>query len=201
MKLVASPTSPFARKVHVMLLEKNLPFEWHESIPWNADSDVPRYNPLGKVPALVAEDGKIWTDSPVIAEYLETLSVAPRLVPVDPLGAVEVRQIEALADGVCEAAIQIFLEKKREVELQSAAWIARQEGKLEAGLAALAEAVKENEWVYGESFSLADIAIVCFLEWFSFRFTAHTWKVTYPALAAYVARVAMRGSFQKTQPR
>lgn len=201
MKLVASPTSPFARKIHILLLEKALPFELHASIPWNADTDVSQFNPLGKVPALVADDGMIWTDSPVIAEYLETLSAAPRLIPQDPREAVLVRQTEALADGVCEAAIAIFLEKKRDPAQQSGDWIARQQGKLEAGLQALAQQLGDRSWYHGDQMSLADIAVACFLTWFSFRFAAHDWAQRYPHLAALTARLESRDSFRRTVPR
>ena len=85
MKLVASLTSPYARKIRVVLAEKGLPFELAVDIPWLADTRVPGYNPLGKVPALVADDGEVWFDSPVIAEYLDTLA-GPALLPVGLTG-------------------------------------------------------------------------------------------------------------------
>ena len=90
MKLVASLTSPYARKIRVALAEKSLPFELEVDIPWLADTRVPSYNPLGKVPALVADDGELWFDSPVIAEYLDTLA-GPLLLPADRAAALSVR--------------------------------------------------------------------------------------------------------------
>ena len=83
MKLVASLTSPYARKIRVALAEKSLPFELEVDIPWLADTRVPSYNPLGKVPALVADDGELWFDSPVIAEYLDTLAGPAAPVTLD----------------------------------------------------------------------------------------------------------------------
>lgn len=117
MKLVASLTSPYARKIRVALAEKNLPFELEVDIPWLADTRVPSYNPLGKVPALVADDGELWFDSPVIAEYLDTLA-GPLLLPADRAAALPVRQAEALADGITDAAVAAFLESHRPPEKQ-----------------------------------------------------------------------------------
>ena len=117
MKLVVSLTSPYARKIRVVLAEKGLPFELEVDIPWLADTRVPGYNPLGKVPALVADDGEVWFDSPVIVEYLDTLA-GPALLPADRLAALPVRQAEALADGITDAAVAAFLEGMRPAERQ-----------------------------------------------------------------------------------
>ena len=83
MKLIASPTSPYARKVRMVLAEKNIPFELIIDIPWNADTDVPKFNPLGKIPVLVLEGGDTLYDSRVIVEYLEDVKPWPLLIPVD----------------------------------------------------------------------------------------------------------------------
>lgn len=104
MKLIGSYTSPFVRKISVILLEKRIPFEFVNESPYSEDNGVARYNPLGKVPALVTDDGECWFDSPVIAQYLELLGVAPPMLPSDPRAALRMRQLEALADGVMEAA-------------------------------------------------------------------------------------------------
>ncbi len=104
MKLIGSYTSPFVRKISVILLEKRIPFEFVNESPYSESNGVARYNPLGKVPALVTDDGECWFDSPVIAQYLELLGVAPPMIPADPRAALRMRQLEALADGVMEAA-------------------------------------------------------------------------------------------------
>ncbi|MDN7193511.1 glutathione S-transferase, partial [Klebsiella pneumoniae] len=100
MKLIGSYTSPFVRKISVILLEKRIPFEFVNESPYSESNGVARYNPLGKVPALVTDDGECWFDSPVIAQYLELLGVAPPMIPADPRAALRMRQLEALADGV-----------------------------------------------------------------------------------------------------
>ena len=163
MKLVASLTSPFARKIRIALIEKKLDFELHESIPWDTDTDVGDYNPLGKVPAL-EDEGQVWTDSSVIIDYLETKDSATRLISDNKLQAVEVKQIEALADGVCEAAIIIFLEKKRAEDKQEQAWIDRQQQKINAGLASLEASLDNSPYFCHNTFSVAYIAVVSLLD-------------------------------------
>ncbi len=111
MKLIGSYTSPFVRKISVILLEKRIPFEFVNESPYSESNGVARYNPLGKVPALVTDDGECWFDSPVIAQYLELLGVAPPMIPADPRAALRMRQLEALADGVMEAAQALVREK------------------------------------------------------------------------------------------
>ncbi|MDW6840665.1 glutathione S-transferase N-terminal domain-containing protein, partial [Escherichia coli] len=71
MKLVGSYTSPFVRKLSILLLEKGITFEFINELPYNADNGVAQFNPLGKVPVLVTEEGECWFDSPIIAEYIE----------------------------------------------------------------------------------------------------------------------------------
>ncbi len=129
MKLIGSYTSPFVRKISVILLEKRIPFEFVNESPYSESNGVARYNPLGKVPALVTDDGECWFDSPVIAQYLELLGVAPPMIPADPRAALRMRQLEALADGVMEAAQALVREKARPGAQQSEQELLRQREK------------------------------------------------------------------------
>lgn len=199
MKLVASLTSPYARKIRVALAEKSLPFELEVDIPWLADTRVPSYNPLGKVPALVADDGELWFDSPVIAEYLDTLA-GPLLLPADRAAALPVRQAEALADGITDAAVAAFLEGMRPAERQDPAAIERQLGKIGRGLAALEARVAQRKGCAGEALSIADIAIGCTLGYLDFRFAHLGWRAAHPQLAAWAAGLLARPSFTTTAP-
>ncbi|MBL8452296.1 MAG: glutathione S-transferase [Zoogloea sp.] len=199
MKLVASLTSPYARKIRVALAEKGLPFSLEVDIPWLAETSVPDYNPLGKVPALVADDGEVWYDSPVIAEYLETLGGAT-LLPADRLAALPVRQTEALADGITDAAVAAFLESRRPAEQQDSASIERQITKIHRGLAALDRRLVERKGMAGASLSLGDIAAACALGYLDFRFAHLVWRSTHPELAAWAADVLARPSFATTTP-
>ncbi|MCB1886595.1 MAG: glutathione S-transferase [Rhodocyclaceae bacterium] len=200
MRLVCSLTSPYARKIRVILAEKKLDFELVNDVPWNADTHVPDFNPLGKVPALVADDGRIWFDSPVIAEYLDTTYPAPEMIPADRTTALPVRQSEALADGITDAAVLAFLEQKRPAEQQSADTIARQLGKIERGLAALAQRVSDGDGLNHGQLSVADVAAGCTLAYLDFRFGDIDWRGAHAVLADYAAPLLARSSFQGTIP-
>ncbi|HSB97633.1 MAG TPA: glutathione S-transferase N-terminal domain-containing protein, partial [Spongiibacteraceae bacterium] len=105
MKLIGSTTSPYVRKVRkvrIALLEKNLPHEFVNDPPWSADSGVPQYNPLGKVPALVTDDGATLFDSNILIDYFELLSATPALLPREPHALLQVKQTIVLADGITD---------------------------------------------------------------------------------------------------
>lgn len=200
MKLFASPTSPYARKIRIVLLEKQLPFELVEDSPWESATRVPEINPLGKVPVLVLDDGEVFFDSPVIAGYLETLDADPRLLPTDTLARVRVRQTEALADGITDAAVTALLESRRPDGERSDREIARQTAKIERGLDMLERRAAGLEWLHGDSLSLADIAAGTALAYLDLRFPQLSWRDTRPALKALEARMSARPSFIDTVP-
>lgn len=205
MQLIGSLTSPFVRKIRVQLLEKGLPFSFVEETPWSPTTRVPEYNPLGKVPVLIDEQGQCWYDSPVIAEYIETLETRTRLIPLKSRAAVEVRQLEALADGLCDAGVAIFLERKRPAEQQSPEWITRQLGKLKAGLAALEKVAQGaadagREWLHESGFSIADITAGAVVDWLDFRMPELQVESGHPHLAALVKKLNSRDSFKETIP-
>ncbi|HET8730159.1 MAG TPA: glutathione S-transferase [Moraxellaceae bacterium] len=199
MKLIASKTSPFARKVRIVLAEKNLPFEFIVDIPWNADSDVPKFNPLGKVPVLVRDDGDTLYDSRVIVEYLEQIKPWPMLIPAEGDAMIAVKKLEALADGISEAAAAIFIERKRPEAQQSADWIARQRGKIDNGLAAMNMLV-EGPFCMGGNLTLADAAVGSSLGYLDCRFGEIDWRGKCPALKALYERLMQRPSFAETLP-
>lgn len=200
MKLIASPTSPFARKIRVALLEKNLACEVHMDVPWNEGTQVPDYNPLGKIPVLALADGATVFDSRVIAEYLDTLP-APRLIPEDPAERIAVRRLEALADGISDAAAAIYLEfARRPPAQQSADWVERQRLKVSRGLRVLAAEYPAGRWFMEDHFSLADIAAGCMLGYLTLRLPDIHWRADYPALAALQDRLEQRPSFAATRP-
>lgn len=200
MKLIISLTSPFARKVRVVMAEKRIDFEPVVDIPWEADTHVPEFNPLGKVPVLVMDDGSTLFDSRVIVEYLDQLTPVSPLLPKENRPRIAVRRWEALADGVIEAAATIFLEKKRPESRQDAEWIVRQEGKIFRGLESMAEDLGEKPWCTGDFFTLADIAVGCCLGYLDFRFSHIQWREAHPNLARIAEKLAQRQSFKDTLP-
>jgi glutathione S-transferase len=200
MKLIASLTSPYVRKIRIALLEKGLTFELVNEPPWEPGNKVCDYNPLGKVPALQADDGEIFFNSPVIADYLESLPAAVRLIPVEALEAVRVKQLEALADGVTDAGVVWLLETRRAADKQDATVIDRQRGKIERGLDALEHKLQGRDWLYGTHLSLADIAAGCCVLWLDFRLPQYDWRSSRPNLTAYAKRLAERAAFVQTVP-
>ena len=200
MKLVTSLTSPYGRKVRVVLLEKKIPFQLQVENPWQPDSVVTGLNPLGKVPVLVLEDGESVFDSRVIVEYLDHVSPVGHLIPAEPKTRMAVRGVEALADGVTDAAVAVYLEKKRTPEQQSGDWLLMQEKTLFRGLTALSEALGDKPWYLGNSMTLADIACGCMLGYLDLRFAEIDWRGAHPNLARLADKLATRPSFKDTLP-
>lgn len=200
MKLIASLTSPFARKVRIVLQEKRIDCPLTVDIPWNADSQVAQFNPLGKVPVLVLDDGSTLFDSRVIVDYLDHVSPVSKLIPNDHRQAVAVKRWEALADGVGDAAAACFLERKRPAAQQSQEWIDRQLAKIDLGLKAMATELGERHWCNGEGYTLADIAVGCCLGYLDLRFASINWRGDYPNLAKLADKLAQRPAFADTVP-
>lgn len=200
MKLFASLTSPYARKIRIILAEKGLPFELVVDSPWEVNTRIPSVNPLGKVPALLTDGGEVFFDSPVIAGYLETLNVAPHLLPREPIEAVRVRQIEALADGITDAAVAMVLEARRPEEKRSDDEIAHQTGKIGRSLDELERRASGRHWLHGDSLSLGDIAVGAALAYLDLRHPDYDWRAAHPALTALAERLFDRSSFADTKP-
>ena len=200
LKLIASPTSPYVRKVRIALAEKKIEYQMVESTPYDPGNPVHAWSPLGKVPVLVLDDGTNLFDSRVIVEYIDTVSPVSRLIPEPNRQRIEVRRWEALADGICDAALAIVLESRRPAKQQSKEWIARQRQKVDAGVAELARELEEKAWCDGESYTLADIATGCALGYLDLRYPDLDWRRDYPNLARLAEKLAKRPSFQETAP-
>jgi glutathione S-transferase len=200
MKLIASLTSPYARKVRVVLAEKKIEYDLVEDSPWEAQTRVPDYNPLGKVPVLVLDDGTTLFDSRVIVQYLDTVSPVSRLIPEAGRQRIAVKRWEALADGICDAASAIVIERRRPVKLQSKEWIDRQRRKVDLALKELASDLGERVWCNGEAYSLADIATGCALAYLDLRHPNVLWRDAYPNLAKLTDKLGRRPSFAETAP-
>ncbi len=200
MKLIIARPSPYARKARIALIEKGIAFETVVENPWLPDTRISSSNPLGKVPALVLDDGRVIHDSKVIIEYLETLDAPPPLIPGTPDLRIAHKQIEAIADGVCDAVVLIRLEGTRAPEMQSRDWIARQHKKIVAGTAELSRLLGDREWFTGSGFGLADVATGCALGYLDFRYPEFEWRATAPNLDRLFARISARASFARTMP-
>lgn len=202
MKLIGALTSPYVRKVRIVMAEKRLDYQLELEDVWNHDAIV-KSNPLGKVPCLVMDGGEAVFDSRVIVEYLDTLSPVGKLIPERGRERAEVRTWEALADGVLDAAILARLEQTwagRSEGQRSAAWVSRQMDKVHASLAAMSKGLGDKPFCFGIHFTLADIATGCALGYLDFRFAHIDWRSQYPNLEKLDAKLAQRQSFVDTLP-
>jgi glutathione S-transferase len=198
MQLLIATPSPYARKVRIALREKGIDCEEIVDLPWSPGSAAGKLNPLGKVPVLVDGDRAIW-ESSVILEYLDAVG-EPALIPADPAGRLAVRQVEALADGICDAVVLSVLENRRPAAKRSSDWLARQRHKVVEGLAALDEMLGEQMHFVGETLTVADIAVGAALGYVSFRMPEVRWRPSHPDLADFAKRMEARASFAETRP-
>ena len=202
MKLIGSLTSPYVRKVRIVMAEKKLDFQLLLEDPWGTD-EVLKSNPLGKVPCLVMEGGEAVFDSRVIVEYLDTLSPVGKLIPASGRERVEVRTWEALSDGVLDAAVSARMEQvwTGRSELQrSQAWVDRQTSRIHTALAAMSKGLGDKPFCMGVHLTLADIAVGCALGYLDFRFPAIAWREQHANLARLADKLSTRPSFNDTRP-
>jgi glutathione S-transferase len=203
MKLIGAITSPYVRKVRIVMAEKKLDYQFLPEDVWSADTTIAASNPLGKVPCLVMEGGEAVFDSRVIVEYLDTLSPVGKLIPTQGRERAEVKTWEALADGVLDAAILARLEATwpgRTDAQRCDAWIERQIGKIHAALASMSQGLGDKPFCSGIHMSLSDVAVGCALGYLGFRFPGIEWRTTYPNLARLADKLALRQSFSDTRP-
>jgi glutathione S-transferase len=202
MKLLGSLTSPYVRKVRIVMAEKKLDFQLELEDVWGRD-DILKSNPLGKVPCLVMEGGEAVFDSRVIVEYLDTLSPVGKLIPPTGRERIEVRTWEALADGLLDASILARLEATwggRTAEQRSQTWIDRQMSRVTASLKSMSQGLGDKPWCHGNAFTLADVSVGCALGYLDFRFAHIAWRGDYPNLHKLYDKLAARQSFIDTAP-
>ena len=203
MKLIGAITSPYVRKVRVVMAEKKLDYQLILEDVWSADTTIMASNPLGKVPCLVMEGGEAVFDSRVIVEYLDTLSPVGKLIPVQGRERAEVKTWEALADGVLDAAILARLESTwpgRNDEQRCNAWIDRQLAKIDASLKSMSQGLGDKPFCSGIHFSLSDVAVGCALGYLDFRFPVIDWRSAHPNLARLSDKLEQRQSFVDSRP-
>jgi glutathione S-transferase len=202
MKLIGALTSPYVRKVRIVMAEKKLDYQFLLEDVWATDT-ILKSNPLGKVPCLVLEGGEAIFDSRVIVEYLDTRSPVSRLIPEAGRERTEARTWEALADGLLDAAILARLEAtwpQRTAEQRSQAWIDRQMVKVNGAVTAMSTGLGDKPWCAGIHMSLADIAVGCALGYLDFRFAHIPWRAQHPNLARLAGKLFARQSFADTRP-
>lgn len=200
LKLISATPSPYARKVRIALAEKDIPFTLQTEVPWDATTATPQYNPLEKLPVLLLDDGTSVYESHFILEWLEAKYPTPALLEQDIDARLFARQVEVVADGICDALVALFWERNRDLDKQSAPWQARQMRKVDGGMRALAAWTEDRDFVIGNRFGLADIATATVCRYLDVRFPAYPWRQTHPTLSRYSDRMERRPSFVASVP-
>ena len=195
MKLLGTNTSPYVRKARLVLLEKNIPHQYAIDPPTEPQSLVLRVNPLGRIPALILDDGFCIFDSTVIVDYVDTLNDAPILIPRDdPLARLRVKRWEALADGIMDSAIVVRTEALRPEEKQNSDALKLHNSAVTHALEYASGLLGENAWCEGRSISLADLALVSALIYLDLRQPERDWRGAHPNLAAWFGAIRVRPS-------
>ncbi len=200
MLLYTSPTTPFGRKVMVLIREAGLV----DAVQVQAVTGTPLspgtlpvdHNPLGKIPALVCDDGKVLYDSRVVCRYLDHLAGAG-LYPDAPY-LWQVLTLEATADGILDAAVLMAYEQRLRPEgLRYPDWLEAQWAKVARALDAI-----EAQWLpqLQGTLDMAQIALGCALGYLDLRHDVRTWRAGRPGLAAWQAEFAKRPSMLATNP-
>ncbi len=201
MKLLGSPGSPYARKVRIVLAEKRIACDFQLIRLADPNPGISPVNPLGKIPALIRDDGRVIYDSAVIVDYLDALKPAPRLIPEPLDDRIEVKRWEALADGILDAAVAISHDYiLPELPDQGLAWSnANQQRKIDLGLAVMEKDLGPREFCHGQAFTLADIASGVALGYLDYVLPKLDWRPAHPNLRRLSERLFERDSFTATR--
>lgn len=200
LKLLGSTTSPYVRKVRLVLGVKHRPYEFIQDALLGDTPTILQFNPLGRIPALLSDDGQVWYDSPVIAEYLDYAYPENPIFPKEWPNRMIVKRWEALADGILDSAVGVLLEKRRPATEQSASYISRHQTKVANGLEMLANDLSARIWCFGHELTLADLAVGTCLLWLEFRQPEIEWRTQYPVLDQYTRKLMQLHVFQTTAP-
>jgi len=200
MKLLGTKTSPYVRKTRIVLAEKKIECEFVIDNGGPGGAGLAPHNPLCRVPVLLLDDGTNLFDSRVIVEYLDNLAPNSRLIPPPGRERIVVKRWEALADGICDAAIAAIMEGRRKGTKKNEEVITQNLAVVNHGLAACAEELDEHPWCLGNAITLADIALATMLGYLSFRFPDIAWRDTHPQLAKHYDKLMQRPSLADTVP-
>ena len=199
MKLLYSATSPFVRKVSIVLIETGLSdrVEHVPTNPWDPQSDLPAQNPIGKVPTLISAQGVEIFDSSVICEFLDNLHAGSKMFPIDAEGRITANQFQSLADGMMDAAVLGFIENsRRPKDRRWGEWSDRQ-------LAAITRSLnwlEERHQTLNQTSDIGTISVACALGYLDFRFANLEWRRHHERLAEWFEQFAQRESIRATAP-
>lgn len=198
MRLFLSPTSPFARKVKVALIEKNL-FDSTQEVrvdPWASPAELLAVNPMSQVPTLVLDDGTALGNSDMIIQWLERTYPEPKLLPGDPAGCARVLSVAALAHGVIESVVYVVIERRKPAGQQSGNMLTRRLQGIERVLDVLEDTFDGSR----ERFQLDGLNLACALEYLDLRVPEFDWRARCPGLAQWQKWAAARPSLELSAP-
>lgn len=198
MKLYHSPTSPYARKVRMVAIERGLEdrIEVVSANPLENPDDLMQANPLCKVPALARADGPALFDSPVICAYLDSLAGSPQLIPAEGAARWDVLRREALCDGILDAAVTSMMERRRSDAEQSQTWL----GRWKANFTRALDQIEAEIESFGGDLTIDQLALGAALGYLDFRMSDLGWRDSRPATAAWFETFSARRSMQETAP-
>jgi len=200
MQLRYSPTSPYVRKVMATAIETGLDKEIEKipTNPWDAATDLPSDNPIGKVPALVIDGVRVLFDSPVICEYLDSLHDGAKLYPPSGDARWSTLRLQALGDGILDAAVLRLLEGRRPEERQSPDWVERQKNVVNRALDTLEN---EADGLERDTAGIGYVTVGCALGYLDFRFPNDDWRRGRPKLTQWYEKFSQRASMKETVPK
>ena len=198
MKLYGSLTSPYVRKVRILLKEKTLPVEFVVEDPWQEQSRIPAMNPLGKVPTLLLDDGEAIYDSPLVIAWLD-FRFQCGIVPSEQKGYWDCMKWHTLANGILDATVARVLEQRRPPGKQMPDRLAREATRVSRALDQIESRMTGGAYLVGPAFSLADIALGVALQYIDFR-DPQPWRDKRARLGRWHAGITARPSFGDTLP-
>lgn len=190
--------SPYARKVRILLDEKNLPVELIATDIANKSPEFVSISPIGKVPVLVDEDGTTLWDSTLILEYLDETYPEPSFYPHAKKARLQCRQWEELADTLADNAVGLWYQKQKGDGADSAAQ-AKCQAAIDRLLPVLDKQLVSSTYLLGETWTAADVAAVSALGYYSLRF-GEDWQQQYLRLGMLFKHLHERESVKSTVP-
>lgn len=190
MKLFINRPSPYGRKVLVAAYEKDIVsrLELVSVDPWSDPPELIAVSPIGKIPALLLDDGTLLAESALIVSYFDEIGAGATLFGADRFA---VLGRAALAQGLIDAAFTTVIEQRRPADKQWEGWIARQHCKIDRIVAAATAS---------RQFDIGDMTLACGLAYLDFRLPDIAWRTARPDLAAWLDDVACRPSMQASVP-
>lgn len=198
MQLFSSPTSPFVRKVRVLIREKGATGKVRETVvaALNDPAELHAANPLGQVPALTLDDGTQIFNSPVICQFLDEELGGHKFLPASGKAHWADMRLQTIGDGIAEAAVSLSFERARPEEQRSPVWT----GRWQRAIARSLDVLEAEADTLDAELTLGRIAIACALSYVDFRHDNLNWRDGHPKLSQWYKNVSGRPAFKETEP-